>query len=99
MSDMPGLVALSRWLVEQPDDAVAVDCGVAVSAQEFAARVQAWVATLDKQPGTRWAVYHFDCCEFLAILQALWPAGLLLFPGLLHPATAGSAAPAAVSAG
>ena len=75
MSDMPGLVALSRWLVEQPDDAVAVDCGVAVSAQEFAARVQAWVATLDKQPGTRWAVYHFDCCEFLAILQALWQLG------------------------
>jgi acyl-coenzyme A synthetase/AMP-(fatty) acid ligase len=75
MNDMPGLIPLSRWLVEQPAGIVAVDCGVVVNAQDFASRVQAWVATLDVQPGARWAVYHNDGFEFLAILQALWQLG------------------------
>ena len=75
MNDVPNLVALSRWLVEQPAGTVAVNGRVAVGAQDFSARVQAWVATLDKHPGTRWAVYHGDSCEFLAILQALWQLG------------------------
>jgi acyl-coenzyme A synthetase/AMP-(fatty) acid ligase/3-hydroxymyristoyl/3-hydroxydecanoyl-(acyl carrier protein) dehydratase len=75
MNDMSGLIPLSRWLVEQPAGTVAVDCGVAVNARDFASRVQAWVATLDRQPGARWAVYHNDSFEFLAILQALWQLG------------------------
>ncbi len=63
---------LSQWLVEQPDTVVAVHAGEEVSAQDFASRVQGWKLALGRQPGHRWAVYHGDSCEFLAILLALW---------------------------
>jgi acyl-coenzyme A synthetase/AMP-(fatty) acid ligase/3-hydroxymyristoyl/3-hydroxydecanoyl-(acyl carrier protein) dehydratase len=69
---MADLMPLSQWLVEQPDTVVAVRAGEEVSAQEFASRVQGWMNTLGQQPGHRWAVYHSDSCEFLAILLALW---------------------------
>ena len=75
MNELPGLVPLSRWLVEQPASVVAVDRGVEVNAQKFTSRVEAWMAGLDQRSGTRWAVYHSDSCEFLAILQALWQLG------------------------
>ena len=75
MNDIPALVPLSRWLVEQPDGVVATNNGVTVGTQDFTSRVQAWVDKLDQRPGTRWAVYHSDACEFLAILLALWQLG------------------------
>ncbi len=40
--------------------------------KEFVARVGAWVATLAARPGQRFAVFHRDSSEFLAILLALW---------------------------
>jgi len=70
-----GLIPLSRWLVEQPAGSVAADRGAVVDAREFGARVQAWMAALGARPGARWAVYHPDSIEFLAILQALWQLG------------------------
>ena len=69
---MADLIPLSQWLVKQPDTVVAVRAGEEVSAQEFASRVQGWKDALGQQPGHRWAVYHSDSCEFLAILLALW---------------------------
>jgi acyl-coenzyme A synthetase/AMP-(fatty) acid ligase/3-hydroxymyristoyl/3-hydroxydecanoyl-(acyl carrier protein) dehydratase len=74
-NDMSGLIPLSRWLLEQPAGSVAADRGVEVDARDFAARVQAWMAALAGQPGARWAVYHQNSIEFLAILQALWQLG------------------------
>ena len=75
MIDMPALVPLSRWLVEQSAGVVATNNGVTVSTQDFTSRVQAWMGKLDERPGTRWGVYHSDSCEFLAILLALWQLG------------------------
>jgi acyl-coenzyme A synthetase/AMP-(fatty) acid ligase len=75
MNKLPLLIPLSRWLVKQPAGIVATDRSVAVHTQDFTSRVQAWMSKLDEQPGTRWAVYHSDSCEFLAILQALWQLG------------------------
>ena len=65
MNDISALVPLSRWLVDQPAGIVATECGVAVTAQDFTLRVQAWVGKLDEQPGARWAV-------FIAIVANSW---------------------------
>ncbi len=75
MNDMPKLVPLSRWLVEQPAGVVALRSGAAVGPKQLTSRVGAWMATLDRHPGNRWAVYHGDSFEFLAILLALWQLG------------------------
>jgi len=69
---MTTLIPLSQWLLEQPDTVVAIRSGEKVSSQDFTSRVQGWKNALDRQPGLRWAVFHSDSCEFLAILMALW---------------------------
>jgi acyl-coenzyme A synthetase/AMP-(fatty) acid ligase/3-hydroxymyristoyl/3-hydroxydecanoyl-(acyl carrier protein) dehydratase len=62
-------------MVQPPGSIVAVRCGEEVTAQAFILKVQGWMDTLCLQPGNRWAVYHSDSLEFLAILFALWQLG------------------------
>jgi len=73
--DLAGLTPLSKWLVQQPSDVVAVRSGKWIMTQEFLLRVQGWMDTLYERPGNRWAVYHSGSFEFLAILFALWQLG------------------------
>jgi 3-hydroxymyristoyl/3-hydroxydecanoyl-(acyl carrier protein) dehydratase len=69
---MSDLTPLSGWLVEKPETVVAVRGIERISSQVFISRVNAWISKLQPRPGNRWAVYHDDSFEFLAILNALW---------------------------
>lgn len=69
---MTELVRLSNWLNEQPDNIVAVQAGNSLTTTDFLVRVKNWLDVLSQHQGTRWAVYHHDAYEFLAILFALW---------------------------
>lgn len=69
---MRQLTALSCWLQTLPRQIVAVRKGVAETTKDFEQRVFDWVNTLSEHSGKRWAVYHSDAYEFLAILFALW---------------------------
>ena len=62
-------------MVQQPDSIVAVCCGEKVTTRSFVLRVQGWMDSLSEKSGERWAVYHGDSLEFLAILFALWQLG------------------------
>lgn len=66
------LTRLSHWLIEQPEQIVAVQDGEISSTQAFISRVNSWLAILSAHQGNRWAVYHADAFEFSAILFALW---------------------------
>lgn len=72
---MAKLIPLSNWLNEAPDYVVAVQMASTVTTVGFKQRVQNWLTVLSKQEGSRWAVYHADALEFLAILFALWQLG------------------------
>lgn len=69
---MKQLTTLSCWLQTLPDQIVAVRKGKAKTAKDFEQRVLDWVDALSDHPGSRWAVYHNDAYEFLAIVFALW---------------------------
>jgi len=69
---MAELMPLSEGTRIPLDRLVAVDNGKAVTAGDLMQRMQRWMAAFRSQPGTRWAVYHSDAFEFLAILFALW---------------------------
>ncbi|MEH6579256.1 MAG: AMP-binding protein [Amphritea sp.] len=69
---MAELTPLSHWLRELPESIVAVHMGTAQATADFQLRVQSWIETLRDRRGERWAVYHSDAYEFLAILCALW---------------------------
>lgn len=69
---MAELTTLSRWLHVLPARVVAVQQGLPVTAVDFETRVTHWLAALQRQSGGRWAVYHPDALEFLAIVFALW---------------------------
>jgi len=69
---MAKLIPLSNWLNEVPEYVVAVQMANTVSTVDFKQRVKNWITVLSKQEGSRWAVYHADALEFLAILFALW---------------------------
>ena len=76
------LVPLSRWLHHPPKQTVAFNRGEAQTSEAFQHRVQSWVGALGAHPGDRWAVYHHDAYEFLAIVFALWQLGrLACIPG------------------
>ncbi len=66
------LTPLSKWLNSQPDNIVAVQNGHKKSTRDFVSRVQFWINILRDRKGARWAVYHEDTFEFLAIVYALW---------------------------
>jgi acyl-CoA synthetase (AMP-forming)/AMP-acid ligase II/3-hydroxymyristoyl/3-hydroxydecanoyl-(acyl carrier protein) dehydratase len=72
---MVHLTPLSDWMIKQPGKVVAVRSGESILVPDFVTRVQVWIDTLCDQPGKRWAVYHSDSAEFLAILLALWQLG------------------------
>lgn len=69
---MVSLTPLSKWLVQQPGNTVAVRSGEELTSRDFVLRVQGWIDTLKEKQGMRWAVYHSDSFEFLVILFALW---------------------------
>lgn len=69
---MSELIPLSRWLLHDTPQVVARRGAQAVERDAFSARVGAWVETLRACPGERFALYHGDTAEFLAILMALW---------------------------
>jgi len=69
------LTPLSKWLVQSPNQVVAVRSGEEILTPEFVDRVQHWICALDQQQGKRWAVYHSEGLDFLAILFALWQLG------------------------
>lgn len=66
-------VTLSRWMSDvEKEHRLAVDAGVFFSKAQLEIKVARWLNWLEKQEGQRWAVYHSDIYEFLAILLALW---------------------------
>jgi acyl-CoA synthetase (AMP-forming)/AMP-acid ligase II len=69
---MAELTPLSSWLTNQPDYPVAMQSGQPISAAAFSRRVQEWIHIIQTKERTRWAVYHSDASEFLAILFAIW---------------------------
>ena len=69
---MAKIIPLSDWLNEQLDHIVAVQMANTVSTVDFKRRVKKWLTVLSEREGSRWAVYHADAFEFLAILFALW---------------------------
>lgn len=66
------LTALSQWWQRPEDSMVAVSGKDVISAKQFENRVSAWVSLLEQTTGTRWAVFHHDAAECLAIICALW---------------------------
>ena len=75
MSEHPVPVPLSRWMTDPPVGVVAGNNGAEINVQHFISRVDAWMTDLEQRSGIRWAVYHSDSCELLAVLQALWQLG------------------------
>jgi len=69
---MTSYIALSSWWLRDDASSLAVASDSQVTADEFRQRVSQWVETLSDFAGDRWAVYHQDAAEFLAILCALW---------------------------
>jgi acyl-CoA synthetase (AMP-forming)/AMP-acid ligase II len=69
---MAELTPLSQWLLRRPDRVVALRADSALRTPAFVARVDAWMTALATRPGLRFALYHHDSSEFLAILFALW---------------------------
>jgi len=66
------LVPLSQWLHTQAKQNIAVWQSQFKTSEDLLSRVSYWVNCLQQQQGTRWAVYHHDAFEFLAIVLALW---------------------------
>lgn len=85
---MSSLVPLSDWLNQAPNAAVAHDETGLVSRSDISKRVAYWCQRLPAESGQRWAVYHQDTVEFLALSLALWQLGCTLcIPGDNLPAT------------
>jgi acyl-CoA synthetase (AMP-forming)/AMP-acid ligase II/3-hydroxymyristoyl/3-hydroxydecanoyl-(acyl carrier protein) dehydratase len=69
---MTAFTPLSHWLLTQPQQRVSFELNNEKTTADFVQRVREWVATLSSHPEIRWAVYHSDAYEFLAIIFALW---------------------------
>jgi 3-hydroxymyristoyl/3-hydroxydecanoyl-(acyl carrier protein) dehydratase len=69
---MAELTPLSHWLTQPLPQRVALRAGEVLAGTDLIARIDAWVAVLARHPGQRFALYHADAFEFLAILLALW---------------------------
>ncbi len=63
---------LSHWLLSQPQHIVCCQLNDEKTTTDFVQRVSDWSVALSTQSGVRWAVYHPDAFEFLAIIFALW---------------------------
>lgn len=72
MLDKKKLTPLTQWLNSKPDHLVATTSGKQKTSYDFMFRIQLWMQVIGKHKGTRWAVYHDDAYEFLAIVFALW---------------------------
>ena len=69
---MGELIPLSHWLLDETPRAVARRGAEIIERDRFCARVSAWMDALRDRPGERFALFHGDSAEFLAILLALW---------------------------
>ncbi|MBN45772.1 MULTISPECIES: AMP-binding protein [unclassified Methylophaga] len=72
---MPVLTPLSTWWQRSAESLVALSGNQQINAMAFEQRVVSWVAVLENQGGQRWAVFHHDAAECLAIICALWQLG------------------------
>lgn len=66
------LTPLSVWLNRHTESIVAFQGEQTDTTHDFLLRVQLWIDSLRQCKGNRWAVYHTDAFEFLAIVFALW---------------------------
>ncbi|WP_315982743.1 hypothetical protein [Aliamphritea spongicola] len=67
------VVKLSCWLSDVDAGlTVAFNAGRPLIKAELEQRVRLWRKCFSEKEATRWAVYHSDPFEFLAILLALW---------------------------
>lgn len=69
---MAALIPLSQWWQRPADSRVAISVKHEINAAAFEQRVASWVALLEQHAGQRWAVFHHDAAECLAIMCALW---------------------------
>lgn len=69
---MTSLISLSTWLQDASDTPIAIQDGLLISKTQFRLKVLNWTSSLSLSPGQKWAVYHNDAVEFLAIVFALW---------------------------
>ncbi len=69
---MDGLTPISHWMLRQPRQRVAIGVDAELATADLVACVAAWMAELSGHSGKRFAVFHRDSFEFLAILLALW---------------------------
>ena len=69
---MTSLISLSDWLQDHSEDAIAIQDGVLIYKNQFRLKVLKWKSSLLFSSGQKWAVYHNDAVEFLAIIYALW---------------------------
>ncbi|MBV1875637.1 MAG: AMP-binding protein [Cycloclasticus sp.] len=72
MDDTGRLTALSNWMMVPAEHHVAFQVGETATALDFKHRVKEWFDLLSAREGDRWALYHDDSYEFVAILFALW---------------------------
>ncbi len=89
---MTNPIPLSGWLRclghQAASSIVAVKGDQRLSAQALMTQVDVWLTIIDQYPGQRWAVYHTDSAEFLAIVLALWQRGkTACVPGDNQPGT------------
>lgn len=66
------LTPLSKWWQRPEDSRVALSSHAVITVKQFETRVSAWVLRLEQSSGKRWAVFHHDAAECLAIICALW---------------------------
>jgi acyl-CoA synthetase (AMP-forming)/AMP-acid ligase II len=69
---MSKLIQLSNWWQRPNDAVVAITSNELITFNAFQSKVSAWVALLETCPGQKFAVFHHDAAEFLAIVCALW---------------------------
>lgn len=67
-----GPFPLSDWMCRRDTGYIAFRQNEFISVGEFKARVWHWYCRLISVSDERCAVYHSDCAEFFAILNALW---------------------------
>jgi len=63
---------LSRTMLDDSQRQVATFTNQPLLLSDLRLRAEAWCSVLEKEPGDRWAVYHSNPFEFIAILFALW---------------------------
>ncbi len=86
---MAECLALRQLLNGPMNRTIAVQQGQVFNLLDLQKRVQCWQSALAPEKGVRWAVYHNDIVEFLAIILALWQLQrIACVPGDNRPGTA-----------